>query len=96
MSEKKTPTRLYVIGWNDGTRTYVRATNAPSALRAASRNRATVDVAKPDDMIGVSRDAIIDATADEAQAALPLEAATPAQPNPDAYLEGIGAREATA
>lgn len=66
MSEEKKPAaRIYVChDKTTGDVKYVRAANPAQAIGAWMRNRINVRVAKPEDVMGVSKSELLDATAD--------------------------------
>lgn len=64
--EKKTAARIYVChDKTTGDVKYVRANNPAQAIGAWMRSRINVRVAKPEDVMGVSKSELLDATATE-------------------------------
>jgi hypothetical protein len=67
VTEKKTPSRYYIVNDKQSqSRTYVKAHTPAQAVNYATRDRFSIAVATPDDMIGVDRASILDATAQPA------------------------------
>ena len=59
---KKTPSRIYIIiDKTDGKAFYCRATNPSQAVSRVTRERFYVRVASQDDLVGVAREAILEA-----------------------------------
>jgi len=64
MTDKKTPSRVYVVSdKRDNSITNVRATNPSQAINYATRDRFTIRVATFDDALAMDKDKILDATA---------------------------------
>jgi len=63
MTEKKTPSRVYVVqDKSDHSIVNVRATNPSQAINYATRDRFTVRVATFDDALAMDKASILDAT----------------------------------